>query len=210
MIAKHDVANSYKPSSHAEAAAAYDQWSSDYEADLFKTGHRNPGHLAAVFTRFIPPETQPILDAGCGGGLQAEPLALLGYGPITGIDFSEGMLAIARAKEIYTELRRMILGEPLDLPSNHFAAVLACACITPGHAPASCFDELIRVCKPGGHFVFSLREDAGQLPEYPAALERHEKAGNWEPVFRTARFQSMPYGEKDVSHRIHVYRVLAG
>jgi SAM-dependent methyltransferase len=104
----------------------------------------------------------------------------------------------------------MVLGAPLDFPSNTFAAVLASACITPGHAPASCFDELIRVCRPGGLFVFSLRDDAKQLPEYPAAVKHHERSGAWESVFSTASFQSMPYGEKDVSHRIHVYRVLAG
>ena len=154
---------------------------------------------------------QRVLDVACGTGVVTRMAAerVGTAGAVAGLDVNPGMLAVARAKGIYDDLRRMVLGEPLDLPSNHFAAVLACACITPGHAPASCFDELIRVCKPGGLFVFSLRDDGKQLPEYPEAVARHEKSGAWEKVFRTASFQTMPYGEKDVSHRIHVYRVLA-
>ena len=206
-MSDHSVAKSYAVKSTAEAEAAYDDWASSYEPDLCKAGYRLPGHLATVFTRFVPPDATPILDAGCGGGIQTEALTLVGYRGITGIDFSEGMLAVAREKGIYDDLRRMVMGEALDLPGDHFAAVLSCGCITPGHAPANSFDELIRVCRPGGLIVFSLRNDPGQDPAYPAALERLEAAGAWQPVFATAGFQSLPYGEKEVSHRVHVYRV---
>ena len=87
------------------------------------------------------------------------------------------------------------------------AAVLSCGCITPGHAPAHSFDELIRVCRPGGLIVFSLRDDPAQDPAYPAALERLASIGAWEPVFVTSSFQSLPYGEPEITHRIHVYAV---
>ena len=170
-------------------------------------GYRIPGHIATVFTRFVAPDAAPILDAGCGGGHQAEALALVGYGPIAGIDFSEGMMAVARAKGIYAELRRMVMGERLDFPDDHFAAVVSSGCITPGHAPPHSFDELIRICRPGGLIVFSLRDDAAQEPDYPAAVERLAQAGAWEEVFTSDSFQSMPNGEPEVSHRIHVYRV---
>lgn len=130
--------------------------------------------VPTVFARHVAPGTAPILDAGCGGGIQAEPLVLAGYGPITGIDFSAGMLEVARKKGIYAELRQMVLGEHLDFPDDHFAAVLSSGCITPKHAPAHSFDELIRITMPGGLIIFSLRDDPSQEPEYPAALERLE------------------------------------
>jgi hypothetical protein len=59
-----------------EAEALYNDWAKSYEADLCQEGYRIPGHIATVFTRFIPIEASPILDAGCGGGHQAEALGL--------------------------------------------------------------------------------------------------------------------------------------
>ena len=43
-----------------------------------------------------------------------------------------------------------------------FAAVLSSGTITPRHAPAHSFDELIRVAMPGASIVFSLRDDPAQ------------------------------------------------
>ena len=102
-----NVSHSYQASSLEEQQAAYDRWAKEYEADLCATGYRIPAMIAAVFTRFVAVGTAPILDAGCGGGIQSEALAMVGYGPITGIDLSEGMLDIARDKGIYVELRQM-------------------------------------------------------------------------------------------------------
>lgn len=56
-----------------------------------------------------------------------------------------------------------------------------------------------------GRLVFSLRDDAEQDPAYPAALERLTIAGRWRPVFTTASFRSMPYGEPEITRRVHVY-----
>ena len=144
-----NVSQSYHASSMEEQQAAYDQWAKEYESDLCAMGYRIPAMIAAVFTRFVASDTAMILDAGCGGGIQSEALAMLGYGPITGIDLSEGMLDIARDKGIYAELHQVTLGERLDFSDNTFAAVLSSGTITPKHAPAHSFDELIRVAIPG-------------------------------------------------------------
>ena len=205
MSDQSKVGQSYHARTPEEQQAHYDDWAANYERDLSAMGYRIPAMAAAVFTRFVPAEAAPILDAGCGGGIQAEALAALGYGPITGIDLSEGMLAVARAKGLYAELRQMALGGRLDFADGAFAAVLSCGTITPGHAPPESFDDLIRVTRPGGRLVFSLRDDATQDPAYPAALERLAQASAWHPIFATEPFQSMPYGEPEVLHRIHVY-----
>ncbi|QFS82519.1 Ubiquinone biosynthesis O-methyltransferase [Roseivivax sp. THAF40] len=191
-----------------EARAAYDDWADAYERDLCAMGYRLPAAFASVFAAHVPRDAGPILDAGCGGGIQAEPLALLGYGPLTGIDLSEGMLAVARAKGLYAELRQMALGGRLDFPDDHFAVSYACGCISPGHAPASSFEDLTRVTRPGGLVLFSLRADAGQDPAYPEAVAQLAASGRWREVFKTAPFQSMPYGEPEITHRVHVYEVI--
>ena len=141
-----------------------------------------------------------------GPGLES--LAMLGYGPITGIDLSEGMPDIARDKRIYVELRQMTLGKQLDFCDDTFAAVLSSGTITPRHAPAHSFDELIRVAMPGAPIVFSLRDDPAQEPDYPGALLRLTASGAWRETFVTESFKSMPYGEPEISHRVHVYEVI--
>ena len=125
-------------------------------------GYRIPAVIAAVVPRFIPANTAPILDAGCGGGIQAEPLAMLGYGPFTGIDLSEGMLEVARAKNLYRELRQMTLGEKLDFPDDKFAAIISSGTITPHHALPKSFEELIGIARRGGPIIFNVRDDPAQ------------------------------------------------
>lgn len=201
------VDRSFQMETADEARSAYDDWAATYEADLCAMGYRIPAMIAAVFTRYVPASTSPILDAGCGGGMQAEPLVELGFGPITGIDFSQSMLQVAKGKGLYAELKQQVLGERLDFPDNAFAAVLCSGVITPGHAPAHSFKELVRIAKPGARIVFSLRCDEKQKPEYPEYVANLTKAGVWKHLFSTRPFHSMPYGEPEVLHQIHVYEI---
>lgn len=203
-----DVSRSYQASTIEEQQSAYDNWALKYEQDLCAMGYRIPANIASVFVQFVAKEAAPILDAGCGGGIQAEPLALLGYRSIHGMDLSDGMLDVARSKSFYTELKQMAMGERLDYPDNHFAATLCSGTITPGHAPPHSFEELIRVTQPGALVIFTLRTDPKQLPEYPQTLDRLESEGKWKHVFTTSSFHSMPYGEPEITHAVYVYEVI--
>ena len=101
----------------------------------------------------------------------------------------------------------MTLGEKLDFPDDQFAAIISSSTITPHHAPPKSFEELIRVARPGAPIIFSLRDDSAQEPEYPEAVTALAEAGPWRKVISTKSFYSMPYGEPDITHRIHVYEV---
>ncbi|NKB75803.1 MAG: methyltransferase domain-containing protein [Gammaproteobacteria bacterium] len=207
METRTGVSKSYRAKSVEEQQDAYDSWATQYEADLCAMGYRILGMIAATFIRHVPPETSPILDAGCGGGIQSEPLKMLGYEEIVGIDLSDGMLEVARSKNIYSELHQATLGETLDFPDNYFGAIISAGTITPKHAPPHSFDELIRVAKTGAPIVFSMRDDALQEPEYPAIISKLEIEEKWEFAFKSSSFHSMPYGEPEITHRIHVYKV---
>ena len=196
----------YSATTDQERKSAYDDWAEQYDADLANMGFRLPSVAAAVFARFVEPGDGPILDAGCGTGLQTEPLHLTGYGPFTGIDLSAGMLEVARRKNIYAELRQMAMGAPLDFEDQSFASAISMGAITPGHAPANSFDELIRVTRAGGLIVFSQRTDNGQDPAYPNAVAAHEQSGAWRKVYVSAPFVTMPVGEPDVVTSVFVYR----
>lgn len=207
-IRNPQVDRAYGAKTREQSEEAYDDWAKQYEADLFSYGFRVPIVAATVWSRFVTPNDGPILDAGCGTGLQAEPLYLAGYEPITGIDLSSGMLDIARKKNIYSELHGVALGEKLSFDANSFANTITVGTITRGHAPPHSFDELIRVTRKGGLIVFSLRVDDGQDPAYPAAIAEYEKENRWKMVYQTDPFIAMPLGEPDVSCRVFVYRII--
>lgn len=206
-MSESKVAEVYASTSLDEQESTYDEWAENYEQDLCAMGYRIPMMISAVFARYVPADAAPLLDAGCGGGIQAEAIHALGYGPITGIDLSAGMLDIARAKHIYADLQQAVLGETLTFPDNYFAATFSTGTITQGHAPPNSFDELIRVTQPGAPLVFSLREDEGMDPAYMQAIDQYEAEGRWTHEYSSPQFLSMPYGEPDVLHRVHVYRV---
>jgi len=198
----------YAAETVAEREAAYDAWANQYDDDVCRFGYRLPAVAAAVFGRFVDINAGPVLDAGCGTGLQTEPLVLAGYGPFIGFDLSSEMLAVAERKGLYQSLHKAALGEKLPFDTDGFQTTLCIGAITPGHAGPDSFPELIRVTCPGGLLIFSLRVDAGQSPEFPAAVETHEKQGDWLKRFVTPGFPSLPAGEPDVKHAVHVYEVL--
>jgi len=191
-----------------EQEAAYDVWAADYERDLFAMAYRLPYVGAALLAREIRPEAGPILDAGCGTGMACESLALLGYGPITGIDLSDKMLSLARHKGIYADLRKMTLGEPLDLPKRHFAGMISIGTFTPGHAPAEALADLAALVRPGGTFVLSLRVDAQQEPAYAETCQRLESEGTWRQVYESPSFPPMPLGEPEVMSRLYAFEIV--
>jgi SAM-dependent methyltransferase len=200
----------YSATTDEEREAAYDAWANRYDDDVLSFGYRLPAVAAAVFGRFVNIDAGPILDAGCGTGLQTEALVLAGYGPFTGIDLSSEMLAIAERKNLYESLHKMALGSGLDFDVDTFPTTFCIGAITPGHAGPESFADLIRVTQPGGLVVFSLRVDDGQIPEFPEAVRAHEEQGDWKLRFKTDGFPSLPTGEPEVEHAVFVYEVLPG
>ena len=79
------------------------------------------------------------------------------------------MLAEAERKGVYRSLVEARLGERLPYEDATYDAVVSSGVLTTGHAPASSLDELVRVTRPGGHVVFTLRSDRTP-PGYDAKL----------------------------------------
>lgn len=190
-----------------ELTERYDQWAKDYDAELEREyEYIGPQRAAEFFVRYVP-EKARILDAGAGTGLMGEVLAKVGYHNLVAMDLSEGMLVEARRKNIYRELHQMVMGEPLDFATNSFDAVASVGVLTVAHAPASSLDELVRITKPGGHIIFTLRPDVYEgygFKEKQTALESEVK---WELVEVSERFQALPKGEPDLYHYVWVYKV---
>jgi SAM-dependent methyltransferase len=197
----------YSSQDNKELTERYDQWAKDYDSDLDEEfGWRGPQYAVDFFTRYVAKDAR-ILDAGAGTGLVGQLLAKLGYKDLVAMDMSPGMLEEARGKGVYQEFHQMVMGEPLDYATDSFDAVISIGVLTIGHAPASSFDELIRITRPGGHIVFSLRPDIYRDSGFKEKQDALESEGKWQLVEASEEFQPLPKGEPDVYHQIWVYQV---
>ena len=197
----------YESTSEEELEDRYDTWAVDYDRDLAKEFAWNaPQNATDVFAKHVDKAAR-VLDAGAGTGLVGEGLVKAGYNNLVARDLSKGMLEEARGKGLYNEFHQMALGGTLDLATGEFDAVISVGVFTQGHAPASSFDELARITKPGGSIVFSLRVDIYEAGGFKEQQSSMEEAGVWRLAEMTGEFQPLPKGEPEVWHRIWAYRV---
>lgn len=147
----------YAAEAPEEIAALYDGWAEAYDADMARAGYRHPSIGLALLARHAPRGAGPVLDAGCGTGILGEWLAILGLGPVEGLDLSAGMLAVARLRGAYERLHQIALGGPLPFADGHFAAIIATGVFTTGHVGAEALAELARVLRPGGPMVLTVK-----------------------------------------------------
>ena len=73
-------------------------------------------------------------------------------------------------------------------------------------AIADAFDELIRVTRPDGYLIFSIRVDREPESGYLAKLDTLEHQQRWRCIEMTVPFQSLPLAEPEVMHRVCVYQ----
>jgi len=197
----------YSSQDNQELAERYDQWAKDYDADLDEEfGWIGPKRAVEVFTHHVSQKAK-VLDAGAGTGLVGELLAERGYDDLVAMDLSLGMLEEARGKNVYRELHQMVMGEPLEYPTDSFDAVISVGVLTVGHAPASSLDELVRITRPGGHIVFTIRPDVYRDSGFKEKQDSLSAAGKWQLVEASEEFQPLPKGEPDVYHQVWVYQV---
>ncbi|MGK7654579.1 class I SAM-dependent methyltransferase [Roseovarius sp. B08] len=135
-------------------STSYARWAPIYDRTFGAV--TNVGRKRAV--EYINTRPGSVLEVGVGTGL-----ALAHYDPalqVTGIDFSEEMLAKARDK-----VRRLDLGHvrelrqmdarTLDFPDNHFDTIAAMHVLSVVPEPERVMGEIARVCKPGGKVVIT-------------------------------------------------------
>lgn len=131
---------------------SYRRWAPIYDMTFGRITHAGRRHA----TKVANTSGGHVLEVGVGTGL-----ALPFYDPavtVTGIDFSDDMLARARAKvaeeklEHVAELRQMDARQ-MDFPDASFDTVVAMHLISVVPDPEQVMAEMARVCKPGGQIL---------------------------------------------------------
>jgi ubiquinone/menaquinone biosynthesis C-methylase UbiE len=102
-----------------------------------------------------PKRGERILDAGCGTGRHFAPVRQAG-GKLFGIDFSLGMLRVARRQFPQAALLQTDLQQALPFASGYFDAVLCALVGEHLERLHLVFREMRRVLKPGGRLIFSV------------------------------------------------------
>lgn len=196
----------YGARNNRELEERYNSWAKSYDEDLDKDfGWLGPALALEACKQYVPSDAR-ILDAGAGTGLVGKALSDAGYRNLTAIDMSPGMLEEARSKGVYRELHRMILGERLDFPDDQFDAVVSIGVLTLGHAPARSLEEMVRVTRPGGHVIFTLRPDLYETAGFREIREELEAAGRWKLEKLGEPLQALPKGEPEVFHQLWVFK----
>lgn len=184
----------YEAKGAEEVAALYDNWASTYDAEMAQFGYRHPSIGLALLARHLASGAAPLLDAGAGTGLIGEWLAIMGYPDVEALDISEGMLAVARSKNAYRAFHTLALGGPLPFADGYFAGVISTGVFTTGHVGAEGLDELIRICRPSGIIVLTVKNTVWEQG-FAARIQQLVAARLVSIAEETPPYVSMP-GEK--------------
>ena len=180
----------YSATTSDQIAEIYDRWSTTYDDYMQQVGYRHPVICASLLARYVPVDASPILDAGAGTGLIGEALHILGYAQIDGLDISAGMLDQARAKGIYGTLHLADLNQPLDLAESSYGAIVSCGVFTTGHVGGEGLQNLIALCRPGGHLITTVKLTIWE-DEVKSVVNGFKAAGIVRVVEQTPPYVSM-------------------
>lgn len=200
------LASAYAATSAAEVARTYDAWAATYDSEMAAVGYRHPTICLALLARHLP-AGGPVLDAGAGTGLLGEWLRLLGYGPVEGVDLSAGMLAVAAAKGAYDRLAEGDLTARLPFEDARFAGCVCAGVFTTGHVGPEGLEELLRVVRPGGVLVFTVK-DKTWSGGFSARVDALARDGRVARLDATPSYSSMPGVADNGPSRVLVLRRL--
>ena len=156
MTEKKGLKDAYSLRTPEDSINLYKTWASTYDDDFAKQNdYRSPMEIAKYYAQYSNNEDIPILDVGAGTGLIGECLNLDSK-EVDAIDISPEMLNIARTKNCYSKIIEADLTKTLLIHDNYYGAIVSAGTFTHGHVGPDVLDELLRVTRSGGLFVFTV------------------------------------------------------
>lgn len=188
-----------------EMRRRYDLWSQSYDGDVGSYEDYLVPWEAAKVAQLVLEKDALILDAGAGTGLVGETLKEAGFQRLIAVDYSEGMLEVARQKQIYQELHQCDLNGPTEFSDGSIDCVITCG--TTSQMPCASLREFARIVRSGGHVIFGVVPDAWVDHGFADVLSELEAADKLSVESRGAPFQMMPTTEPQFYCEIWVMTV---
>lgn len=166
-------------------------------------------HQLLINTAGIGPADN-VLDVACGPGLVACEVARVAS-HVTGIDLTPAMIDQARERQRKLGLTNLswTIGDahPLPFPNASFSHIVTRYSFHHFTDPTSIFDEMVRVCRPGGRVTVA--DVFTNSPEQAAAYDQLEK---WRDPSHThalqlSEFKTLFAGLTDVRWAFYKYPV---
>jgi SAM-dependent methyltransferase len=197
----------YAAKSKDDLIESYRHWADQYDATMAATGYLHIPVIVGLLTRLVPRQDAAILDAGVGTGAVGSILSIIGYNNLHGVDMSADMLARAEARKCYVGLTQAVLGEALPFVDASFDAIISTGTFTTGHAPASAFDELVRILEPGAPLIFTVGTAVWEEAGFQHKLAGLVQAGKLKAAGTTPIYCPMPYSQQEsgFTARAHTY-----
>ena len=198
----------YNETSSSKLNKHYKNWADEYDSSMKEWGYAYPSELKKILKSKIKLNKNiKILDAGCGTGYVAEALKELNFKNISGIDFSQEMLTVAKKKKIYSRLICQSLNEKLKIRSNQFELVICTGVLTSGHVGPKAIKELIRIVKPKGFFICSIAETIFKKNGFQEQIESLSHILKLK--FATKRFIALPNNKNSAKSKLYVLQKLS-
>jgi len=139
----------------------YDNWCDKYNADLMVQGNYT-GHIKCVeaFAQLGLNRNVKILDLAAGTGLLGSEIGKHGYEFVDALDASLGMLGQARKETIYRDYIVAMVDGLGSIPVNDetYDVVMSSNGFAPGQIYPTALPEILRVMRPGGYLIWTMRE----------------------------------------------------
>jgi predicted TPR repeat methyltransferase len=155
-------------------ATTFDSFAASFEAKLQLLSYRAPALVAAMLQEsgLEPSKQFEVLDAGCGTGL-CGPLLAPYARRLLGVDLSEGMLALAREKQIYDALVTSELTDYLRDQPETFDVIASADTLVYFGELESVVAAAATALRPNGLFVFTLEHAISGAAHIDWRLELH-------------------------------------
>lgn len=151
---------------HSYIAALFDSYADHYDAHLSDSlRYQVPGQMYDMMhhTVQLPDHQWQVLDLGCGTGLCGQYFRDTAS-VLTGVDLSERMLDVARAKQIYDKLVKVDVLEFLVQHKATYDLILAGDTLVYMGDLADIFAAVYQALRPSGYFIFNT--EAGDVENF--------------------------------------------
>ena len=188
-----------------EMRRRYDLWAEEYDGDVGSyDDYLVPLEATKVAAQILDKDAL-ILDAGAGTGLVGQALKEAGFRRLVAVDYSQGMLDVARQKQVYQALHQCDLNGPTEFEAGSIDCVITCG--TTSQMPCASLREFTRIVCAGGHVIFAVVPDAWVEFGYADVLSELEVAGKISVERRGETFQMLPTTEPEFYCEIWVMTV---